>query len=136
LDAKPVASTWGSQDFDDKAESAWGFSLTDIYIDSNNVVSTISSKGYSKYCYETLPATDLRYMSSCTTKYYVSCTTSSLWLINSSTKTYVKKGANGRCYNSVRAYGDDANCDGSGIDLWTSDITSSCSATGSDVWYK
>jgi hypothetical protein len=119
LDAKPVSSTWGSQDFDDKAQSAWGFSLTDVYIDSNHVVGTVNSKGYKQYCYMQIP-----------TPWRSTCDG-----LTMTTNGYALYGwyINGTIFNSFWLYAY-SGCRAEYYPYGTK--TSSCGLTGSNVWYK
>ncbi len=156
LDAKPVASTWGAEDFDDKAQSAWGFSLTDIYIDSNNVIGTITSKGYSKYCYET----NVLNSNTTTSKNWYSsgATYLSNWAITNPC-AYNISGDTVRCLVYVNGvniftFGQLFSCSNPISEIPNSSVTqsggyscrgfystkanatASCNTAGSDVWYK
>jgi hypothetical protein len=156
LDAKPVASTWGSEDFDDKAQSAWGFSLADIYIDSNNVVSTINDKSYSKYCYET---NILNGNSTASKNWSLSGSAyMSNWVITNPC-VYNISGDTVRCLVyangiNVFTFGQLFNCSNPIPEIVGSSVvqsggyscrafyatktnsTASCGVSGSDVWYK
>lgn len=112
LDAKPVASTWGSEDFDDKAQSAWGFSTSDIYIDVNNEVSTINNKGYQRYCIKTM--TDKFIQNDC-----FSYVTQNFIALNNTYLSITRwRKEEGGCWQDVTT------------------VYFSCSSFGADVWYK
>ncbi len=117
----PIATTWGNETFDDKAISSYGsFSTSTLYRDSNNVASTITAKGYNKYCYEQIP---LNWRTECNSLTYDTN-------INKLLRDWKLDGAS---FASAWLYG----YSGCWYEYYPySSKVASCSSYGTDVWYK